>query len=112
MGCGRWAWPPAADSRQRGTADRPSPMAYRLLVAPLRWMNLVEHQGFLVQPRTRADTLEFPGCDIRVVLVVAERLTIGRLALLAEVTTARFLALECVERAFEPATGQEEQSHD
>ena len=61
-------------------------------------MNLVEHQGFLVQRRALADALELPGRDVRVVLVVAERLALRRLALLAEVTTARFPAFERVER--------------
>ena len=61
-----------------------------LLVAPLRQMHLVERQRLLVQLRRLADACEFPRRDVRVVLVVAQRLAFRRLAFLAEVAAARF----------------------
>ena len=54
-------------------------------------------QWFFVQPGLLALTGELPGCDIREVLVVAQRLALGRLALFAEVAAARLGAVERIQ---------------
>ena len=67
--------------------------ARSLLVAPLRRLHVLERQRFLVQDRRLADAPELPRRHVGEVLVVAQRLAVGRLALLAEVAAARLAAV-------------------
>src|SRR6188472_979486 len=69
-----------------------------LLIAPLRWLDVLELQRLLVQRRLLVDALKLPRRYIREVLVVAQGLAVGRLAFLAEVAAAGLGALERVER--------------
>src|SRR5258707_1070759 len=75
----------------------PSPQP-PFLLAPLRGMHFVELERLLVELWLLSHAFELPRCDIREVLVVAQGLALGRLALFAEVPTARLFALERVER--------------
>ena len=61
-------------------------------------MNLVELERLLVQLRSAPDAFEFPRGDVREIRVVAQRLALRRLAFLAEMAAARFLAVQGVER--------------
>src|SRR6266850_4146250 len=67
------------------------------LIAPLRRLHVLAMERFLVERRLHAHAFELPRRDVREVTVVSERLSLGRLALLAEVAAARFGALERVE---------------
>src|SRR5262252_7012728 len=88
--------------RSNGPSRRVSmshqPSAIYLFVAPLRRVHFLELERLLVQRRLAADAGEFPRRHIREVRVVAQRLAIGRLALLAEMAAARFTAVQRVER--------------
>src|SRR5215467_7060220 len=68
-----------------------------LLVAPLRRMHVFESQRFFIQDRRPSGSGIFPGGNVRKVCVVAKCLAIRCLVLLSEVTTAGFVATECVE---------------
>src|SRR5262249_36057849 len=68
-----------------------------LLVGTRRRVDEFEVQRLLVELGFVADTLPLPGRDVRVVLVVAQRLAVGRLVLLAEVPAAALVAPERVE---------------
>src|SRR5216684_2964021 len=61
-------------------------------------MHFVERERLFVQLRLPADTGEFPGGDVRKAIVVSQGFALRGLALLAEMSTAGFAALEGVER--------------
>ena len=61
-------------------------------------MHFVEDKRLLVQFRLLSDACELPRRDVRIVVIVSQRLAFRRLALLAEVPAARFPAFACVER--------------
>src|SRR5437667_10096530 len=66
------------------------------LVAPLRWVHFLEDERLLVQRRFLTDAGELPRRHVRVMLIVAQRLAVRRLAFLAEVASARFLPMQRV----------------
>src|SRR5581483_1730227 len=59
------------------------------LIRPLGGVHVLDLEWLLVQHRLGPHALELPGRHVRKVLVVAQRLAVGRLALFAEVPTAR-----------------------
>src|SRR5690606_37364139 len=67
-----------------------------LLVTPLRHPHLFVDERLLVQHRILVYALELPGRDKGELLVIAQRLAIPRLVLLAEMAAARLLAHERV----------------
>src|SRR5207244_2966630 len=74
-----------------------SPPTSPSLVTTLRRMHFLELQLLFVEHRLAADAGELPRGDVRIILVVAQRFAVGRLALLAEVAAARFAAVQRVE---------------
>src|SRR5262245_52926758 len=66
------------------------------LVGTGRRVGVLELELFLVQFGVDADALELPRRDVAEVLVVAERLAVIGLVLLAEVPAAALVAVECV----------------
>src|SRR5687768_3060984 len=71
---------------------------FSLFVASLRRMDFLERQWLLVQRRLATNAGELPGGDVHIVVVVAPRFAVGRLALLAEMAAARLAPMERVER--------------
>src|SRR5215471_10269278 len=61
-------------------------------------MHFLKLEGLLVELGLLADALELPCSDVTEVGVVAQRFAVGRLAFLAEVSAARFLSVQGVER--------------
>jgi len=60
-------------------------------------MHFFEHERLLMQLRLPADARELPRRHVRVVLIVAQRLAIRRLAFFPEVAAARFAPVQRVE---------------
>src|SRR5215467_5061256 len=67
------------------------------LIAPLRGMDVFEVQAFLIQDRLFALAGIFPCRNVRVVQVIAQSFAVGRLEFLAEMTAARFIAMQRVQ---------------
>src|SRR5580698_2481312 len=67
-----------------------------LLVAPLGEWDRFKIERFFVEHRRLVDSLVLPGADVAKVLVVALGLAFGSLIFLAEMTAARFLAMQRV----------------
>src|ERR671913_352783 len=72
--------------------------SWKLFVAPLRRLHILEGELLFVKRRLLADALEFPGRDVREIVVVTHRFAVRGLALFTEVTAGRFGAVQGVER--------------
>src|SRR5439155_23288919 len=88
--------PPPTCRRQQAECSRSPNDRSQSLIAPLRQMHRFEIQLFAMQFRRPTFALKFPCEDDGVVFVVTERLTLGRLMLLAKMCTGGFVALQCV----------------
>src|SRR5262249_16380390 len=76
----------------------PSALSHQpLLLTPFCRVHFVERWRLLVELRLLAGAFVFPRRHVHEVLVVAQRLAVGCLALFAEVPAARFAAVQRVE---------------
>src|SRR4029453_806163 len=67
------------------------------LVTPLRRLHVFEGERLPMKRGRVADAVKLPGRGVSKALVVAQRFTVGRLALLAEVAAAALRSVERVE---------------
>src|SRR6478735_12302725 len=90
-------WPPVSGPAWRQTwRVRSMVSSLPLLVRALGQVDVLEHEGFLVERGRAALAAELPGAHVGEVVVVAEGLALVGLALFAEVAAAALLAVEGV----------------